>query len=353
MLYTYFAVLCAVLCAVSAVAETATTRVVAVMSDGVTSVQLEAGTAQGLQPGVSVEILREGEHIVHPLSGAVLGVPQEPVGTAEVRRIDNGRAVAVMTKTYSTPRIGDMVEFEPMYPPSEEKSEESPAAVAQVIERVRGLEKDIESYQKTQKTISAYPVFAQQVWDEMGAIKSYLVTIDERLIALEAQQGEDRQHLAQALREERGGQDAREVTIRYDEDTDVRLQIAGKTLVISVENDSLHLEEIAVDTVTAVSLDDVQENATGDWAIDYGSLDLDFDGEFLESPWVLGGIFVFIFGLTGIAIYIIKRRYDDVMGDLDDYDQDFSDEDFDEDFDDEFEDDEFEDDESDGRYGTR
>lgn len=337
MLYIHCTILCIVLCAASAFAEMASARVGQVMSDGPIAVELEAGANQGLVHGASVTLLREGDKIVHPLSGEVLGVPQEPVGVAEVRSVNANRSVAVLVKTYSTPRVGDVGEYEKAPVEQTVAAAGNPAAVEQVMERVRGLEKDIKSYQKSQKTLSAYPVFAQQVWDEMGAIKSYLVTIDERLIGLEAQQGEDRNRLAQVMSGESRAEDARELTIRYSEDTDVRLQVAGKTLVISVERDSLRLEEVSdLEGASAdgLSIDEAVAEEEMNW-------DFSIDTDALSSPAVAGGIVAFIIALTGAAIWIIKRRYDDVMSGLDGFDEDGAD---DEDFDEEFDEDDFEDD---------
>ena len=321
MLHIHYTVLCIIFCAMPTFADLSTTHVSEVRHDGSTSVTIEAGSNQGLQTGASVTLLRAGEEIIHPISGRVLGIPQEPVGIAEVRSLGVNRAIAILVKTYSMPRLGDLVEYE-----QADFVQGEPEAVAQVIERVRGLENDIKSYQKSQKTLSAYPVFAQQVWDEMSTIKSYLVTLDERLIELEAQLGEDRDRLAQVMSGEYRAEDTRELTIRYSEDTDVRLQVAGKTVLISVERDSLHLEQLEDLTSLSDNFVDVEgENGETDWYVDYLF-------EALGSTLGIGVVVVGIIVLMGIIMFLIKRRYDDVMGGLEDLDQDFSDDD--DDFDD-------------------
>jgi len=166
--------------------------------------------------------------------------------------------------------------------------------------------------------------------------------MDERLIALEAQQGEDRNRLAQVMSGEYRAEDTRELTIRYSEDTDVRLQVAGKTVVISVERDSLHLEELEDAPLSGNLADGERENGATDWYADYIDLDTDYFSSALGSPLGIGIIAFGIIALTGVVIFLIKRRYDDVMGGLEDIDQDFADDDDDfiEDFDDDFEDDE-------------
>jgi len=343
MLYRYCTVFFLWLCwVVPAAAEMATTRIVEVKRGSGFTVVLEAGTAQGLVQGATVTLLRQGEKIVHPLSGQVLGVPQEPVGMAEVRSAETNRAVAVLVKTYSTPKVGDMAEYDKTSAMAVAQAAEAPEVVAHVMERVRGLEKDIKSYRKSQKTLSAYPVFAQQVWDEMGAIKSYLVTIDERLIELEAQQGEDRNRLSQVLNGEYMAQEAKELTIRYSEDTDVRLQVAGKTLVISVERDSLHMEEEGASAASMLPIIDLDPPASEEADAEDAGWDMGIESDMLGSPYIFGGGLALIAVLTGIAMFVIKRRYDDVMGGLEEFDElpdgdeDFDDEDFDdEDFDDE------------------
>mgnify|MGYP001160010658 CR=1 FL=1 len=343
MLHIHYAVLCIVFCAVPIFADPSTTHVSAVRHDGATSVTIEAGSDRGLQTGASVTLLRAGEEIIHPISGQVLGIPQEPVGLAEVRSVEADRATAILVKTYSMPRIGDLVEYEQAESVQRDASAE-PEAVAQFIERVRGLENDIKSYQKSQKTLSAYPVFAQQVWDEMRAIKSYLVTLDERLIELEAQQGEDRDRLGQVISGGYRAEDTRELTIRYSEDTDVRLQVVGKTVLISVERDSLHLEQLEEPTLLEDNLVDVEsENGETDWYIGYLSDALDY-------TLGISVIAVGIIALTGIVIFFIKRRYDDVMDGLEDIDQDFAEDD--DDFIEEYDVD-FDDDESDREYRAR
>ena len=62
----------------------------------------------------------------------------------------------------------------------------------------------------------------------------------------------------------------------------------------------------------------------------------------MGSPLGIGIIAFGIIALTGVVIFLIKRRYDDVMGGLEDIDQDFADDDDDfiEDFDDDYEDEE-------------
>ena len=130
----------------------------------------------------------------------------------------------------------------------------------------------------------------------------------------------------------------------------MRLQVAGKTVLISVERDSLHLGQLEGPTLLADNLVDVEsENGETDWSIDYLS-----NANALGSTLGISLIAFGIIALTGIVIFLIKRRYDDVMGGLEDIDQDFvdDDDDFIEEYDDDFDDD-FEGDESDREYRAR
>ena len=174
-------------------AERVLTRVIDVEQSGAHEVVLDAGRLDGLREGARVTLLREGEAIVHPLTGEILGIPQEPVGLAEVKGLQDRRARAIMVKSYSMPQVGDLAEYGKV-PMAAAATQPAPVEVAKVIKRVKTLEAGMQQYKKSQKSLSAYPVFAQQVWDEMGTIKSYLVALDERLIELETQQHEDREH---------------------------------------------------------------------------------------------------------------------------------------------------------------
>ena len=326
MLYQYFLSIALVaLSLTGARAERALSRVIEVSSGG-EEVVLDAGRVEGLRQGSKVMLLREGEAIVHPLSGEILGIPQEPVGLAEISKLENRRANAVMTKRYSTPKMGDLAEYAMVV----EETQAAPPEVVQVIQRVTDLEAGMKQYKKTQKSVATYPVFAQQVWDEMGTIKSYVVAIDERLIALEAQQSEDRNRLIAMMESEIQGEAGKELTIRYSEDTDLKLRVAGKTLLISVEQDSLGLTEVdgsrTMEKLTDygdedLSVDDegevVQEGEEG-W-------DISLAGEMLDSPIIFGGSLLFIAIIAGTLLVVIKRRYDHVMDGLEEYDEDFDD----------------------------
>ena len=195
MLYRYWISIAFVAIALSgAHAERALTRIVDIGQSGPNEVVLDAGRLHGLSEGAQVTLLRESEAIVHPISGEILGIPQEPVGLAEVKSLQDRRARAVIVKAYSIPQIGDLAEYAKVAI-EKNAAKAPPVEVAKVIKRVKNLEAGMQQYKKSQKSLSAYPVFAQQVWDEMGTIKSYLVALDERLIELEAQQHEDRNRL--------------------------------------------------------------------------------------------------------------------------------------------------------------
>ena len=338
MLYRYcFSIALVAIALSGAHAERALTRVIDVVQSGTDEVVLDAGRLDGLREGTQVTLLREGEAIVHPLSGEILGIPQEPVGLAEVMRLQDRRARAVMVKAYSMPQIGDLAEYAKM--PMEQAAQAAPAEVAKVMKRVKNLEAGMQQYKKSQKSLSAYPVFAQQVWDEMGTIKSYLVALDERLIELEAQQHEDRNRLTAMIGGEFQGESSKELTIRYSEDTDLKLRVAGKTLMISVERDSIKLmqgdmgemgEMSFADEDLTLDEDEVAgEEGEDDW-------DMSIDGMMVESPYIFAGSLILIAIIAGAFFVIIKRRYDHVMDGLDEYDQDFPE-------DDDYDDDDFED----------
>ena len=88
----------------------AITRVVEVPAADV--VVLGAGRLDGLAADAQVMLLREADPIVHPLTGEVLGTPQEPVGTVSIFELQDHSARARLVKAYSIPAVDDLAEFE-------------------------------------------------------------------------------------------------------------------------------------------------------------------------------------------------------------------------------------------------
>lgn len=329
MLRRYWITLFAWLAAVglAAAGEMETARVVALEEEaGTASVVLNVGERDGLSLDAEVTLLREAEPIVHPLTGEVLGVPQEPVGIARVFALDDRQARGEMIKNYSEPEVGDLAEYERMAVLEERQIGMAPAPeVGKVIERVKGLEKDMAKYRKSQKAISAYPVFAQQVWDELNSVKTYLIALDERLTELQMLQGEDRNRLSAVANGEYRADEMREFTFRYGPETDIRLQVQGKTLIINVERDSLHVEELMATGAVPVEELPVEEEE-GESVMD--GLEV---GSVLDSPYLLGGSLLLIAAVAGVVFIVVRRRYNDVMGELGDFDEEYMEEEEEED----------------------
>jgi|APSaa5957512622_1039677.scaffolds.fasta_scaffold09346_4 hypothetical protein len=334
MLRRYWIALFAWLAAagLAAAGEMGTARVVALEEEeGAASVVLNAGERDGLSLDAEVTLLREAEPIVHPLTGEVLGVPQEPVGVVRVFALDDRQARGEMIKNYSEPEVGDLAEYERMAVLEERQIKTASAPeVDKVVERVKGLEKDMARYRKSQKAISAYPVFAQQVWDELNSVKSYLISLDERLIELETLQGEDRNRLNAVANGEYRADEMREFTFRYGPETDIRLQVQGKTLIINVERDSLHVEELVATDLVPVEEFEVEEEEGGSVVDGLGL------GSLLDSPYLLGGSLLLIVAVAGAVYFVVRRRYNDVMGELGDFDEEYMEEEEEEEEEDEF-----------------
>ena len=224
---------------------------------------LGAGSGAGLAVASDVTLLREGEPIVHPISGQVLGTPQEPVAVVHVYEVAEDRARARLVKMYSPPMVDDLAEYESRR--EVDPSEMPGGPVNEKFEaRVQQLEANLEEYGATSEKLKKYPVFARRVWDEVSTMKSYLISIDERLVELEEQQSEDHHRLSMALSGEYMPQDMKEFTIRYAPDTQVKLRAAGKTLLISVIQDSIHMEEMTErrsDVLSMKQMDEEEEES--------------------------------------------------------------------------------------------
>jgi len=293
-----------------------TARVVAVEGPVVV---LGAGRLDGLTETSQVTLLRDGEPIVHPLSGEVLGTPQEPVGTVHVYEVTDRQARGGMVKVYSEPQVDDLAEFErAAVRPA--PAEPAPRAVAEVMRKVEELEGSVAQYQRSSEDLRSYPAFASRVWDELASMKSYLVSLDERLVDLEEQQSEDHFRLSSVLSGEYQREDLKEFTIRYTPDTRIRLQAAGKTLLISVVRDSLHVEEAGAEVDDLADyMDDISAEP------EEGEAPADGEAPWYKSEWHLAGGAGLIFALLIAVTLIIRRRYNDVMDGLDDFDDEFLD----------------------------
>jgi hypothetical protein len=153
--------------------EMAMTKVVGMDGDDVI---LGAGHMAGIAVASDATLLRRGEPIIHPISGQILGTPQEPVAVVHVYEVSEDRARARLVKMYSPPMVDDMVEYERHM--ADEM--QMPVAVKEKFEaRVQQLEANLEEFGATSEKLRKYPAFARRVWDEVSTMKSYLISIDE------------------------------------------------------------------------------------------------------------------------------------------------------------------------------
>ena len=121
---------------------------------------------------------------------------------------------------------------------------------------------------------------------------------------------------------------SRELILRYDEDTEIKLEVAGNTLHLSVVRDSLVFNELATvelndlsEEMEIIKIDEIKSETT--WISDL--LDV------LGSTYVLAGILIAIL-IVVMILYFIKKNnedYDEVVDDFgDDYEDLLGDEDY-------------------------
>ena len=320
-------------------AETSASTAIAKVSavDGA-EVIIDAGRADGLTETAKVTLLREGDPIAHPLTGEVLGIPQEPVGTVHIYEVDDHSARGGLVKIYSDPLVGDLAEFKPTMV----AAKPAPAPeMEQVKERVEELSQNVEEYRRrSEQRLGTYPDFARRVLDEISAMKSYLVSLDERMVELEEQQNEHHFRLSSVLSGEYRQEDMKEFTIRYAPDTQVRLRAAGKTLMIDVVVDSLRMTPVPGESV-AMADSEADGDGPGLLSMFFGSDDepesiddvemsteTPMDMGDAEVPWytsvyhLAAGVGL-ILALLIMVFLVIKRRHSDVMDGLDDFDDEY------------------------------
>ena len=310
----------------SMIGSMAMTTVVNVAGPEIT---LGAGSRDGMAMAAEVTLLRQGEPIVHPLTGQILGIPQEPVGIVHVFEVQEQSAKARLVKAYSDPMVDDLAEY------MQAVVETPQPDVAEVFEqRMKELESSVHDYEKANETLTkSYPTFARRIWDEISAMRSYMVSVDERLVELEEQQSEDRSRLSSVMTGEYRPEDLKEFTIKYTPDTQIRLQASGKTLLISVVNDSVRIErapmgadDMMSDSMMQAEMEEEEEDEDSQIMATIGSW---FEG--VGDYWMWGAAAGLLIALLIMAILIIKQRYKDVRDGLEEFDDEYLDDEDDED----------------------
>ena len=331
--------------------EVALARVVEIAEPDV--VVLSAGRLDGLTDSARVMLLREGDPIVHPLTGKVLGTPQEPVGTVRVFQLQDHSARARLEHAYSTPAVDDLAEFEKSaiadLPAQAAQMDRNMAKPQPFAARVRELEASVEQYEKSSENLKSYPTFARRVWDQFTNMRSRLEALDARLVELEEQQIVDRLQFGSVVRGEYSdhysdrGDVTREFSVKQ-----IRLSADGKTLLVTAINDSLKLEEIPE---YGAGPDEGEDDSDRGFLALLGLQGDDEEGVATpppgEEPWyktmwlLVGGVTVLVLGLTVVVALVIRKRYGDVMEGMEEFDDDYLDEEDEEDDDDEDDDDEY------------
>ena len=302
-------------------AELITSRVLKLNDTEGSSVIIEITDRMSIDVGTGVTLLREGPPIIHPISGEVLGVPHEPVGYGDVRLIGKLGATVMLSKVFSKPELGDVAEYEIVSPTTKNEEDIQSKNITKIVDLVNGLEETVKNYAKSQNTESTYPVFAKEVWDEISYLRSYLVSIDERLIKHELSQQEDQRRDIQVAVDDMRKESSRELILRYDEDTEIKLEVAGNTLHLSVIRDSLVFNEIA--TVELGDLSEEMETITTD-EIKSETTWFSNLSDVLGSTYVLAGILIAILGVVMI-LYFIKKNNEDYDEIVDDFSEDYED----------------------------
>ncbi len=71
------------------------------------------GVKNGLLPGVTLKLWRDGKEIHHPVTGQVLGFTEDEVGTAEVTDLADTTCTAVLQEKLKDPKVGDKARITP------------------------------------------------------------------------------------------------------------------------------------------------------------------------------------------------------------------------------------------------
>ena len=169
-------------------------------------------------------------------------------------------------------------------------------------------------------------------------MKSYLVTIDERLRNMEDRQMEKESHLGFAVSSEYRPIDYKELTLRYTSDTQLKVQAAGNTILISVVNDTVRMEKMVdINTITPTEAKVGDEGESGFSAllgmsenedaleeeVDVEIVDEEDEGPWYKSYWHLAGGIGLVVAFFLMVAMVLRSRYNDAMDGLDEFGDDY------------------------------
>ena len=164
------------------------------------TVRLPAGTNKGLKAGTRLDVFRQEEPIVHPITGEVLGAPKVKIAEVQVTKAFRTTALAKITMSYAPIAAGDLVReagsvpMEPAVasvpkapagkmaaPPGADDTQRTAERLTWEINEIRA---NIASLSKALGRIAGIERTVERMQGNMGAMQSSVSSLKQEVEAL-------------------------------------------------------------------------------------------------------------------------------------------------------------------------
>jgi len=164
------------------------------------TIQIKAGTNRGLKAGVWLDVFRQEEQIVHPITGEVLGSPQVKIAEAQVTKALKASATARITTSYAPILAGDLVREAgsvPMQPPethppsassgrrpAPSAPDDAPRTAERLAWEITEIRASIAALSKTLARIAGVERTVNRMKGDLGAMQSTVSSLRQEVESL-------------------------------------------------------------------------------------------------------------------------------------------------------------------------
>ena len=187
-------------CPVHLVAELPETPV---SKAGKKTIQIKAGRNQGVKKGMKLDVFRQEERVLHPITGEVLGSPKVKIAEVKIVKVFWKSSQGKITLSYAPILAGDVVRESgsvPMEPVAASASMGSAKAmprgsdyINEIAERltseIAGVKKKINSLSKTLRRIGKIERGIARMRGEIGAMQSNISNLKQEVETLKETSG--------------------------------------------------------------------------------------------------------------------------------------------------------------------
>lgn len=164
------------------------------------TVQLKIGASRGLKPDMRLDVFRQEEQIVHPITGEVLGSPKVKIAEVQVTKVLRNSAVGKIITSYAPILAGDLIREAgavPMQPvetaaPAAHAGqrtasllpEESQKAADRLAWEINEIRANIAALSRTLARISGVERAVARMRGDLGAMQSTVASLRQEVESL-------------------------------------------------------------------------------------------------------------------------------------------------------------------------